>query len=74
MRVCRSPMIIKHSPYRRPIYMVETLAALRRMRIVGDVVKLNIVVLKPMRTQRSFNALFRGMPWMEQRLVTFYGV
>jgi hypothetical protein len=74
MRVVRSPVIIKHSPFRRPIYMVATLAGLRRMRIASDVVKLNIVVLKPMRSQRSLNALFRGYPWMENRLVTYIGV
>ena len=74
MRVARSPAILKYSAFRRPIYMVDSLAALRRIRIVSDVVKVNIVVLKPMHTKRSFDALFLGMPWMDDRLVTYWGV
>ena len=54
--------------------MVDSIAALKRMRLTSDVLDVNIVVLKPMRTKKSFNALFRRLPWMEHKLVTFYGV
>ena len=74
MRVFRSPVILKHNPHQRPIYMVPNLATLKSLRLVSDVPRLNIVVLKPMPSKRSQNALFRGYPWMEDRIVTYYGV
>ena len=74
MRVFKSPVILKHNPYQRPIYMVSNLVTLRKLRLTSDVVNLFIVVLKPMPSKRSLTTLFNGMPWMEDRNVTYFGV
>ena len=74
MQVLKTPIIVKHDVHSRPIYMVDTIAALKRVRLKSDVIKLNVIMLKPMRTKKSFNAIFRSLPWMDDRIVSFWGV
>ena len=74
MSVHKGQAVMLHPAHKRPTYMVDTLAALRRIRIRSDAPKVNIVVMKPMPTKRSFNVLLTPMPWMVDKIVTYYGV
>ena len=69
-----SSTTLKFSPFKRPIYMVDSLADLNRFKISSDVNRLNIVVAKPFPTRRQFNALFSGPKWAKEHTVTYYGV
>ena len=65
---------LKFSPFKRPIYMTDSMADLNRYKITSDVNRLNIVVAKPFPTRRQFNALFKGPKWAKGLTVTYYGV
>ena len=58
----------------RAIYMVSDLPTLNRIKMKSDVLRLNIVVAKPLRTRKQFNDLFNGPKWAENRDVNYYGV
>ena len=47
----RGPSTLKFSAFKRPIFMVDSLAALNRFKITSDVHRLNIVVMKPFPTR-----------------------
>ena len=53
-QVRQSPIHILHDINKRPLYMVDTFAGLRRMRIIDENPRINIVVMKPMPNKRAF--------------------
>jgi hypothetical protein len=52
MKVFRAAAFLVHSTQKRPIYMVDNIAALKRLVVETDACKVNLVVLKPMQNAR----------------------